>query len=226
MKNTGMSLLIVALSLIGLARAASFYEVGDTNGWTTAMGVDYYKTWSSSKTFYVGDSLIFQYDKGLHNVLEVSSKDYESCNPNSALATYESQYELVILNRTGHYYFICGLPGHCESGQKLDVLVMPASLQNTPTVQPNNSSPSSNPNPNPSPSSNPNPNPSPLPNPSPSSNPKPNPSPHPPLEDPLVVLPVDAATIAALPYNAASSPCVWSGLSMLSFILLQTLVLL
>ena len=105
MKNTIMTLLIVTLSLIGLARSASFYEVGDTNGWTTKMGLEYYKTWSSSKTFYLGDSLIFQYNKDLHNVMEVSFKDYELCNPNSALATYHSEYEPVKLNRTGHYYF-------------------------------------------------------------------------------------------------------------------------
>ncbi|KAL1190649.1 Mavicyanin [Cardamine amara subsp. amara] len=195
-----MGLLIMALSLIGLVRASSFYVVGDFNGWKP-MGVDYYKTWSSSKTFYVGDSLIFQYNKDLHNVMEVNFQDFESCNPSSALATYQSEYEPVNLNRTGHYYFICGVPGHCESGQKLDVLVLPASLRKTsPTTQPNNSS-----------SSNSNP------------NPKPNPSPM-PLEDPLVVLPVDEATIATLPYNAASSSCVWSGLTIVSFFLLQTLV--
>ncbi|KAJ4869865.1 hypothetical protein Rs2_11002 [Raphanus sativus] len=205
-----MTLLIAALSLMGLARATSFYEVGDTNGWTTKMGLDYYKTWSSSKTFYVGDSLIFQY-KHLHNVLEVSFEDYESCNPNSALTTYHSEYEPVKLNRTGHYYFICGVPGHCESGQKLEVLVVaPASLQNTPatTTQQNNSSTSN---------SNPKPNPT---------CPDPKPEPSPPWEDPLEVLPVDAATIASLPHNAASDPCVWSGLSILSFLLLQTLVFL
>lgn len=195
-----MGLLIVALSLIGLVRATSFYVVGDSNGWRP-MGVDYYKTWSSSKTFYVGDSLIFLYNKDFHNVMEVNFQDFESCNPSSALATYQSEYEPVNLNRTGHCYFICGVPGHCESGQKLDVLVLPASLRKTPNIQPNNSS-SSNPNPSPSPSS-------PM-----------------PLEDPLVVLPVDNATIATLPYNAASSYCVWSGLSMLSFFLLQTLVFL
>ncbi|CAG7880391.1 unnamed protein product [Brassica rapa] len=219
MKNTIMTLLIVALSLIGLARSASFYEVGDTNGWTTKMGLDYYKTWSSSKTFYVGDSLIFQYNKDLHNVMEVSFKDYELCNPNSALATYHSEYEPVKLNRTGHYYFICGVPGHCECGQKLEVLVMaPASLQNPATTQQNNSSTSSNPKPNPT-----IPDPKPKPNPT-SPDPKPKPSPR--WEDPLVVLPVDAATIASLPHNVASDPCVWSGLSLLSFVLLQTLVFL
>ncbi|KAG7573179.1 Phytocyanin domain [Arabidopsis suecica] len=195
MKNTIMGLLIVALSLFSVVRATSIYEVGDSNGWTTTVGVDYYKTWSSSKTFYVGDVLIFQYNKTFHNLMEVSFQDFESCNPNSPLTTYQSQYEPVILNRTGHYYFICGVPGHCESGQKLDVLVMPASLENTtPIIQPNNAS---------------------------SSNPSPK-----PLEDPLEVLPVDDATIATLPYNAGSSLCVWSGLSMLSFFLLQTLVFL
>lgn len=195
MKNTIMGLLIVALSLFGFVRATSLYEVGDSNGWTTTVGLDYYKTWSSSKTFYVGDVLIFQHNKTFHNVMEVSFQDFESCNPNSPLTTYHCQYEPVILNRTGHYYFICGVPGHCESGQKLDVLVMPASLENTtPIIQPNNASFS-------------------------------NPSPK-PLEDPLEVLPVDDATIATLPYNGGSSLCVWSGLSMLSFVLLQALVFL
>ncbi|XP_006296387.2 mavicyanin [Capsella rubella] len=189
-----MGLLLLALSLIGLVGAApSYYEVGDSDGWTTTVGADYYKSWSSSKTFCVGDSLIFQYNKTLHNVMEVSSQDFESCNPNFPLNTYQSQYEPVVLNRTGHFYFICGVPGHCESGQKLDVLVMSA---DTPINQPNNAS---------------------------SSCSKPNPPPQ-PTEDPLQVLPVDDETIATLPYNAASSPCVWTGLSMLSFVLLITLV--
>ncbi|CAN6807255.1 unnamed protein product [Brassica oleracea] len=225
MKNTIMTLLIVTLSLIGLARSASFYEVGDTNGWTTKMGLEYFFFFFF--TFYLGDSLIFQYNKDLHNVMEVSFKDYELCNPNSALATYHSEYEPVKLNRTGHYYFICGVPGHCECGQKLEVLVTaPASLQNPATTQQNNSSTSnSNPEPNPT-IPDPKPNPTiPDPKPMPTS-PDPKPKPSPRWEDPLVVLPVDAATIASVPHNAASDPCVWSGLSLLSFVLLQTLVFL
>ncbi|KAF8050239.1 hypothetical protein N665_2019s0007 [Sinapis alba] len=109
-------------------------------------------------TFYVEDSFIFHYNKDLHNVMEVSFKDYELCNPNSPLATYQSEYEPVKVNRTGHYYFICGVPGHCESGQKFEVVVMPPA-----TAQQNNSSTSSNPKPNPT---SPNPNPKPIPKPS------------------------------------------------------------
>ncbi|XP_010481229.1 PREDICTED: mavicyanin-like [Camelina sativa] len=128
-----MALLIVALSLIGLVRTSSLYEVGDSNGWTTTMGLDYYKTWSSSKNFYVGDILLFQYNETLHNVMEVSSQDFELCNPKSPLTIYQSQNEAVYLNPTGHYYFICGVPGHCESGQKLDVLVVdPINESNSP----------------------------------------------------------------------------------------------
>ena len=110
------------------------------------------------------------------------------------------------------------MPGHCECGQKLEVLVTtPDSLQNPATTQQNNSS-TSNSNPEPNPTF---PDPKPMPT---SPDPKPKPSPR--WEDPLVVLPVDAATIASLPHNAASDPCVWSGLSLLSFVLLQTLVFL
>ncbi|WZZ50040.1 hypothetical protein YC2023_050147 [Brassica napus] len=144
------------------AHAASFYEVGDFNGWTTMMGVAYYKTWSSSKTFHVGDALIFQYNKDIHNVIEVSFRDYESCNPNSALARYKSEYEPVKLNRTGHYYFICGFTGHCEDGQK--------------------------------------------------------------LEDPLVVLSVDDATIASLPHNAVSYPQIFMYILFLSILNVHVMV--
>ncbi|CAH8294037.1 unnamed protein product [Eruca vesicaria subsp. sativa] len=64
---------------------------------------------------------------------------------------------------------------------------MPASAENTTVIQQNNTS-SSNPKLNPVDA---------KPNPTPK--PKPNPSPSQPFEDPLVVLPVDAATIASLP---------------------------
>ncbi|CAN8247563.1 unnamed protein product [Cochlearia groenlandica] len=87
-----------------------------------------------------------------HNVLEVSSQDFKSCNPNFAIATYLSEYEPVILNRTGDYYFICGLPGHCESGQKLEVQVMSPSLKNTSITPPSNPPHNPKPSPNSSPS--------------------------------------------------------------------------
>ncbi|KAJ6955395.1 mavicyanin-like [Populus alba x Populus x berolinensis] len=32
----------------------------------------------------------------------------------------------------GHFYFICGYPGHCQAGQKIDILVTPATSNLSP----------------------------------------------------------------------------------------------
>ncbi|CAN1765349.1 Blue copper protein 1b [Linum perenne] len=96
------------------------YTVGESAGWTT--GVDY-QTWSTSKTFHVGDKLVFQYDKSSHNVLKVKKPEYDSCSaPTDQSKALTSGYDIVKLSKGIHYY-ICGSYGHCGDGQKLVVNV-------------------------------------------------------------------------------------------------------
>ncbi|KAF5740190.1 putative Blue copper protein precursor [Tripterygium wilfordii] len=98
---------------------ATVYTVGDTSGWV--LGVDY-STWTSDKTFTVGDKLVFNYGGG-HTVDEVSSSDYSSCTLGNSITTDSSGATTITLNKAGTHYFICGAMGHCGSGMKLAVTV-------------------------------------------------------------------------------------------------------
>ncbi|KAI3989692.1 hypothetical protein MKX01_009184 [Papaver californicum] len=109
----------VLLSCVMLSLATD-YTVGDTAGWVTNMD---YTTWSSSKTFVVGDRLVFNYGSGAHSVAEVSKSDYEGCSSANTLASDSSGTTTVSLSKPGTRYFICGIPGHCSGGMKLAVTV-------------------------------------------------------------------------------------------------------
>ena len=55
--------------------------------------------------------------------MQVSREDFESCNVSSPMETYNTGRDFITLKRPGHYYYLCGVPGHCQAGQKLEVLV-------------------------------------------------------------------------------------------------------
>ncbi|KAH7577541.1 hypothetical protein JRO89_XS01G0264700 [Xanthoceras sorbifolium] len=124
--------LMMIISLFGVSMAmAAVYNVGDAAGWTIMGGVDYRK-WADHKDFHVGDTLVFKYSNQYHNVKQVSQKDFLSCNATSPIAIYATGSDSITLKSTGHYYFLCGFPGHCEAGQKFQILVTPTSLRRTP----------------------------------------------------------------------------------------------
>ncbi|URE49823.1 Plastocyanin-like domain [Musa troglodytarum] len=66
---------------------------------------------------------VFKYNKNFHNVLEVSKADYKACSAASPIAAYTSGNDSITLKRRGHHFFICGVPGHCSAGQKVDVRI-------------------------------------------------------------------------------------------------------
>ncbi|XP_074587209.1 blue copper protein-like [Curcuma longa] len=111
-----------------LSVTATDYTVGDSSGW--ANGVDY-STWTSGKTFAVGDTLAFNYAGGTHTVDRVSSGDYSACSSSNALSTDSSGQTTVTLSSAGNYYFICGVAGHCANGMKLTVAVASPSSTGT-----------------------------------------------------------------------------------------------
>ncbi|KAJ6405125.1 hypothetical protein OIU84_013159 [Salix udensis] len=105
------------------------HTVGDSSGW--AIGMDY-STWTSGKTFSVGDSLVFNYGGG-HTVDEVSASDYSTCTTGNAITSDSSGATTVALKTAGTHYFICSVPGHCGGGMKLAVTVAAAGSSTTPS---------------------------------------------------------------------------------------------
>ncbi|KAJ6425856.1 hypothetical protein OIU84_026436 [Salix udensis] len=136
-KNT-LAISFVMMALCGVSMAA-VYNAGDSAGWTSMGQVDY-KDWAANKNFHVGDTLVFNYNNQFHNVKQVTQQGFESCNATSPIATYTNGSDKVTLEKHGHFYFICGYPGHCQAGQKIDISVVPATSNLSPARTPTQSS--------------------------------------------------------------------------------------
>ncbi|XP_011023469.1 PREDICTED: blue copper protein-like [Populus euphratica] len=130
LRKTILAVSFLATALCGVSMA-TVYQVGDSAGWTSMGQVDY-QDWAANKNFHGGDSLVFNYNNQFHNVKQVTHQDFESCNATSPIATYTNGSDTVTLEKLGHFYFICGYPGHCQAGQKIDILVTPATSKLSP----------------------------------------------------------------------------------------------
>ncbi|KAJ3670207.1 hypothetical protein LUZ60_010531 [Juncus effusus] len=132
------------LALVNFCSAA-VYKVGDSAGWTIQGNVNY-TAWSSHKKFRVGDVIHFEYNKDYHDVMEVKKAHYKACDGSSPLKVFKTGNDTIKITRAGHHFFICGVPGHCSIGQKVDIRVTKddsASSSGTSTDSPTGTAPSS-----------------------------------------------------------------------------------
>ncbi|KAM1700920.1 hypothetical protein TB2_025669 [Malus domestica] len=112
-------------------RAPVTWTVGNNSGWTV-LPPGSYQTWAANKTFLVGDTLVFNYLNGTHDVAEVTKANYNSCNTSNTLALFTNPPTRITLNTTGENFFICTFTGHCVGGQKLAINVTSGSTTATP----------------------------------------------------------------------------------------------
>ncbi|MBA0873380.1 hypothetical protein Goshw_001343 [Gossypium schwendimanii] len=99
------------------------YKVGDSTGWRVPTNIDFYEDWADDRVFFVGDVLVFNFTTGKHNVAVVTEAAYEACNTTDTITIMCNGPARITLNRTGDFYFICAVPGHCSAGQKVRVEV-------------------------------------------------------------------------------------------------------
>ncbi|XP_011026225.1 PREDICTED: mavicyanin-like [Populus euphratica] len=114
--------LLMSITLAMELIHAAVYKVGDSTGWTTIGNFDY-KKWSATKTFQVHDIILFEYNAQFHNVMRVTHAMYKACNTSAPLATYTTGNDSITIKTRGHHFFFCGVPGHCQAGQKVDINV-------------------------------------------------------------------------------------------------------
>ncbi|KAJ4729361.1 Early nodulin-like protein [Melia azedarach] len=100
------------------------FQVGGIHGWVVPAANDSknYNDWASENRFQVGDTIRFKYKKD--SVMEVTNEDYKRCNsthPNFFSNTGDSVFRL---DHSGAFYFISGVSGHCEKGQRMIIKVM------------------------------------------------------------------------------------------------------
>ncbi|XP_059625386.1 chemocyanin-like [Cornus florida] len=118
-KKAMVFLVLMAVSGVSMGVV---YKVGDSEGWTSLGHVDY-KSWALSKIFKIGDVIVFEYNNQYHNVIRVTHKNFNACNATAPYANFTSGNDSFTIKKGGHFYFICGVPGHCQAGQKVDIRV-------------------------------------------------------------------------------------------------------
>ncbi|XP_039034027.1 blue copper protein 1b-like [Hibiscus syriacus] len=102
--------------------SATEFIVGGDNGWK--LGVKYDK-WAKDKHFFVGDTLVFKYKAGVHNVYKVNGDDFKSCTvPSNNSLGSSTRNDTIKLATAGNKWYICGTNGHCDGGMKLKIIVL------------------------------------------------------------------------------------------------------
>ncbi|GJY59080.1 plastocyanin-like protein [Tanacetum coccineum] len=112
-------LAILSIVLFPTTTKATDYVVGDASGWTLDFD---YQAWASSKTFKVGDNLVFNYPKGVHNVFQVDGNAFAHCIIPPPSKAHTSGHDIIGLSSPGKAWFICGVNQHCATfNQKLAI---------------------------------------------------------------------------------------------------------
>ncbi|OAY72680.1 Cucumber peeling cupredoxin [Ananas comosus] len=129
-----------ALSIIlqgAAAAAATQHVVGGATGWTIPPNASFYSDWSSAQAITVGDTLLFNFTTGIHNVMPVGKAGYDGCSTQGTVGpTLTTGPATVTLKAPGAHYYICGVPTHCSFGQKLAVNVSAAAGPAPPRPRP------------------------------------------------------------------------------------------
>ncbi|KAL2333291.1 hypothetical protein Fmac_014504 [Flemingia macrophylla] len=128
-----IALVAIATIFLPFTAMAKEFVVGDDHGWT--QGFDY-SAWAADKTFQVGDTLVFNYLVQAHNVLQVNGTSFQSCSIYPVIDGWSTGNDHVVLTTPGRKWYICGIFGHCNAGQKLAITVQPRTLPPSPTPSP------------------------------------------------------------------------------------------
>ncbi|XP_051137484.1 early nodulin-like protein 1 [Andrographis paniculata] len=119
--------IIVLLTLLSSSEGRDHLVGGKSDAWNipaASSNPDALNRWASRSRFLIGDSLVWKYDGSKDSVLQVSKRDYVTCNTSSPIEKHVDGDTKVTLPRSGPYYFISGAEGHCRKGQKLIVVVL------------------------------------------------------------------------------------------------------
>ncbi|TKY50218.1 Lamin protein [Spatholobus suberectus] len=128
MENSRGAQMVVAASVVVMGWLSlvvmggpTLHKVGGSKGWINH-DVNYTE-WGAQERVYVGDWLIFMFDKRYFNVLEVNKTSYENCTDRDFIKNVtRGGRDVVQLTEARTYYYISG-GGYCFHGMKVAVHV-------------------------------------------------------------------------------------------------------
>ncbi|KAK4735655.1 hypothetical protein R3W88_009916 [Solanum pinnatisectum] len=127
---------MLCMMVFGVLAVASMMQDATAQ---TVNGAAAYTNWAAGKTFSVGDTLVFNFTTGRHDVQQVEKTSFDGCNSQNAIGNaIMTGPANMTLNSTGEHYYICTFGMHCLNGQKLAITV--SSSNATPGANPPNPS--------------------------------------------------------------------------------------
>lgn len=120
--------LLATVLLLHTSLAENIVVGAPNGGWDMSTDLN---SWVSSRNFFTGDTLIFSFGP-IHSVIEVPKADYDACTINTPLQAFTGGAASVNLASQGIRYFICGTPGHCAQGMKIQINTLSASTVTNP----------------------------------------------------------------------------------------------
>ncbi|KAL6012175.1 hypothetical protein ACLOJK_002653 [Asimina triloba] len=108
-----------------VSEAREFLVGGKPNSWQMpSLPSNSLNQWAEANRFHVGDSLVWKFDNEKDSVLVVTEENYRTCNTSNPVAAHKAGNVVMELDRSGPFYFISGVKGRCDKGEKLIVVVM------------------------------------------------------------------------------------------------------
>ncbi|KAH8521822.1 hypothetical protein H0E87_002746 [Populus deltoides] len=117
MASSRMFMIIAIVAVFLPSILATEHVVGDKTGWRP--GFDY-KTWAQGKAFYVGDTLVFKYTAGAHNVLRVNGTGFQGCKAADDIVPLTTGNDVIPLSTPGKKWL------HLWCGQTLPTGTTPS----------------------------------------------------------------------------------------------------
>ncbi|KAJ4830396.1 hypothetical protein Tsubulata_033985 [Turnera subulata] len=103
------------------------FLVGGEDGWGVPKKDEQtYNEWASRNRFKVNDTVQFVYKKD--SVLVVTEEEYKKCRSSHPFFFSNNGDTEFTLDRPGLFYFISGVSGHCERGEKMIIKVLEPEL--------------------------------------------------------------------------------------------------
>ncbi|KAL8533321.1 hypothetical protein ACS0TY_009639 [Phlomoides rotata] len=122
MANWKLLLLVQVAALLWSSSEGVQHIVGDSI-WSIPPTNDFYTNWSSSYSFQIGDTLYFDFDSGLYNVIQVSRGEFDDCTGNQPYEAAMDGPAILPLSLKGVFYYVCNVSNYCALGLKVSVIV-------------------------------------------------------------------------------------------------------
>ncbi|CAM8956358.1 unnamed protein product [Rhodiola kirilowii] len=135
-----LAAVIFVVSCFSQSVMSTEFQVGDDKGWsipnTRQEDRDFYNEWASKHRFKINDTVHFKYEKD--SVVVVTEAEYDKCKASHPIFFSNNEDTVFKLDRSGLFYFISGVSGHCERGQKMIIKVL--EVEQEKAVSPSSSS--------------------------------------------------------------------------------------